>query len=330
MSLQLINLDSLPKSSSPHIWADYIELLCLVNVDRMISKADLLDRIQERKDLGGEIDGDEEEKDLDVEPSLAAVDDKFVRQVEEWFQHLEYRAHVFNEFYPFYQSPDYLFRLREEITKEHLLYFFLLLSSSLRYIKGRKSLLTGCFEVISARALKAALPKGAEVHLFGSSNPIKARTRYKGHLWHKINQLARDIGEKVIVPESEFSKYNVGDKGLDVVGWVPLGDKASGLLLVFGQCACTEDWVKKQHSSHASAWRSTMTFIAPPSNMAFIPFCFRNIDGSWHKARNIYESIVVDRQRLIYLLRDNYHTFILEVPCFEAVEKVLQQQEYLF
>jgi hypothetical protein len=64
--------------------------------------------------------------------------------------------------------------------------------------------------------------------------------------------------------------------------------------------------------------------------MAFIPFCFRNIDGSWHKARNIYESIVVDRQRLIYLLRDNYHRLILEVPCFEAVEKVLQQQESLF
>ena len=103
--------------------------------------------------------------------------------------------------------------------------------------------------------------------------------------------------------EKEYSPNDTGDNGLDVVGWLPINDTARGMLLVFGQCACTaEDWARKQSSSSASHWRETIQFQVPPTNIAFIPFCFRRNTGEWHKNRLIDESLLIDRLRFILLL----------------------------
>ncbi len=40
------------KAARAYVWADYIELLCLANVDRRVSKSDVLDRAWESQDLG--------------------------------------------------------------------------------------------------------------------------------------------------------------------------------------------------------------------------------------------------------------------------------------
>ena len=52
--------------------------------------------------------------------------------------------------------------------------------------------------------------------------------------------------------------------------------KQQDILTILGQCACTEDWVSKQHSSSYAAWNGKLSFTSLPCNMIFIPFCFRD------------------------------------------------------
>jgi hypothetical protein len=60
---------------------------------------------------------------------------------------------------------------------------------------------------------KQCLPETAEVHIFGTSGK-----RYTGNLWQKIQRLAADLYETVIITEDKFSNKNVGDDGLDIIG----------------------------------------------------------------------------------------------------------------
>src|SRR5207237_1120074 len=134
-----------------HLWADYIELLCLFDVDGVFSKEHLADRVQERKDLGGEIedleaeieeayveseeDGDEDGELPDEIPS-AELDDKWESLTTDWFEHLKYRSAIFGEFYPFVLTGEgAVLERRPEITERHKLYVFLLVLSNLKYFR---------------------------------------------------------------------------------------------------------------------------------------------------------------------------------------------------
>lgn len=319
----LTELDRLPRSSEDHAWADYIELLCLVNLDREFSKADLVDRIQERKDLGES--QDDPDDDASVRP--ATIGDRRRQRIDDYFRHLRFRESAFAEFYPFSLTRNRIvLRMYEPLSAKQRFYVFLLLSANLRYVKIHTDAITNCFEVVSGEALKQLLPEGAEVHIFG---PRHGGSRYTGGLWDKINLLAGDLKEIVVALEDEFSSQDTGDGGLDLVGWVPMGDEAPSRLLVFGQCACTPEWESKQYSSSALNWRSYINFTAPPTNIAFIPFCFRRTDGRWHKKRLISETTLIDRQRLLYLLR-NADVIIESHPCHELVQRALEQREPVF
>lgn len=318
----LTQLDRLPSSREDHAWADYIELLCLVNIDREFSKADLGDRIQERKDLG-EVQNDLEDTG-DLLP--AEISDRERRKIDDWFQHLRFRESAFAEFYPFSLTRNRtMLQVRESLSAKQRFYVFLLLCANLRYV-SRVETVTNCFEVVSEEALKRLLPEGSEVHLFG---PRHSGSRYTGTLWTKINRLADDLKEIVVAREDDFSSHDVGDGGLDLVGWVPMGDEVPSRLLVFGQCACTPEWDSKQYTSSVANWSSHINFTAPPANVAFIPFCFRRANGSWHKQRLISDTTLIDRQRLLYLLR-SADPIMESYPCHELVQRALEQRESVF
>lgn len=293
----------------------------MISLDQEFSKADLEDRVHERKDVG------EMQEEIDEEnlPTPERNDNR-TRQVSDWFRHLRYREGVFGESYPFCLADDGdTLYVGESLSVKQKLYIFLLLASNNRYSRRHTNVLTSCFEVVSKEALKKLMPQGAEVHMFGS----KHHGRYTGTLWQKINKLAEDLNERVVAEERNFPPQNTGDGGLDVIGWVPTDDDLPSNLLVFGQCACTSDWVNKQHSSGPAAWMGKIAFKAPPSNVAFIPYFFRSTDGMWHNSDKIHQSVLIDRLRLSRILQDA-PIFNCSLPAFEVVEEVLRQREALF
>jgi|SRR5215213_3669882 len=309
-------LQRLPQQAlfDSHHWVDYLELLCLFGLDKELSKADFLLHYRKRKDIGeapsdenADADEDSPENEstaTDDASSTAEKKDRAELTVDNWFRHLSYRTGAFGNFYPFYLSKDGdVLHLRRPLTLRHRLYLFFLFSANLSYFAQHQPTLTRNFEVLSSEVLKRLFPDYAEVHLFGAGH----KGRYTGNLWTKIEKLAKDLQGKTVVNKSDFSPQDHGDKGLDVVGWVPISDPTPNQLLVFGQCACSpEDWEQKQSSSAASAWSNTISVGSRPNNMAFIPFCLRGPDGSWHKAQNIHETILIDRLRFILLLNDRY------------------------
>ncbi|MBP7997884.1 MAG: hypothetical protein KA314_06190 [Chloroflexi bacterium] len=324
-----MNLDNLPrKNSADHIWVDYIELLCLFNRDGIVTKADVLDRRRDEADFY--VDTEEAEDNWEEMP-VSEVKDVEEREVDDWFRHLSYRQGVFHDFYPFLVGSDGQTCYRHEsLSEKHKFYIFLLLASNLRYFSGRHHSLTRTFEIVSWAALKEFLPASAEVHIFRPVSEMRtSQQRYVGNLWNRMNILATDLRERLRIEQIHLSPNDSGDGGLDIVGWVPTGnDSTGGLLCVFAQCACTNDWVDKQHSSGVQAWGAKLTFTCPPSNMVFIPFCFRNAGGEWFTPHDIHGSILVDRVRLVYFLRENYPIW-MTFSAYQFIEEQLRRNEAL-
>ena len=178
--------DSYPRSLTPlpsppwvhHFhWADYVELLCLVNPDVMVTKADVLGRVRERQaDLG---EGGTEVESIE---DAAELHDKWEERVDTWFQHLDYRQGSFGDAYPFEfssSSSGNVLRLRDSLTPDQELYLTLLYSANLWSVSSWKNTFADSFEVISLWALKQHLPNTASVLLFGSNslNACRSRTR---------------------------------------------------------------------------------------------------------------------------------------------------------
>lgn len=323
-----IDLTRLPKKNQDvHIWVDYVELLCLFNIDGIVTKAEVVDRLQENEYL---LDSaDEDTVGFADDATVSETKDKEETQIDDWFLHLSYRTGALDTFYPFILSKngDSL-ALVNDLTLKHKLYIFLLAASNLRYFPKYVYKITNAFERMSLVALKEMLPHSAQVHLFRPSGDVVNR-HYQGNVWSRINNLAEDLRERVLVNEDHFSPSNSGDEGLDLVGWVPVGDETTGgMLSIFGQCACTEEWVTKQHSSSMDSWRSKITFTSPAANMIFIPFCFRTATGEWCQPKDIHQSILIDRVRLAYFLSDEYVT-LQQLPVFEVIEEFLTIKESL-
>ena len=186
--------------------------------------------------------------------------------------------------------------------------------------------MTASFEVIGVEALRKLLPAGAEVHVFGASSLRTGRFGKSQH-WDNLLELEKALRGELRVTKDDFPKRNPGDGGLDLVGWLPIGDHAKGMLVIFGQCACTEIWDQKQYSSGSDHWGSIMTLSTAPRNVVFIPLCTRKTDGHWHRPQDhSLSTLVVDRFRLLHLLRDQGANLI-SLPAFAVVEGFLGKKE---
>lgn len=294
------SLETLPRTGIRHSWADYVELLCLFNIDREMSKDVLVDRFKEGQDTGDSLD---DETDDDEDAAVAAepetdepADEKLDAKAEDLFRHLKYRESAFGRKYPFAVDMDHRRITLERTTGPSRLYLFLLLASNLRYFNSLTHRLTTDFETVSRIALGRMLPKVAKVYLFHGAG---RSGRYKGHLFTKLALLAGDLYETMTVEEDDFEDGDVGDGGLDLIGWVPMPDNSPGLLLCLAQCACTDKWVKKQRETMAI--NEVMTVKGNPARLTFIPFCFRKPNGEWFSKHKV-ETVVLDRLRLLHLL----------------------------
>ena len=307
-----------------HHWADYLELLCMVNMDGVVSKNDFIDRI---RNLAGKNSDDNEEGEKDERATKYS--EKFERYANDYFQVIEYRHNAFKAYYPFKLSEDSeRIELIENITNQHRFYFFLLYCSTLGYCDSYSNKLTSLFELVSVRVMKNILPSQAECFFFGSSNieDLQSASNFYDRLAELVNTLGEHISSH-LSPES-LSKYHKGDGGLDIYGFVRLGDTLRHFPIYFAQCACTPEWLSKQNSSKRGRWNNFMTFAVTPLNIIFIPFSFRSANGEWHEQYKIEDSILMDRQRLIY----NFDYCIDEfsqMPLFEIIDEILDCKEEL-
>lgn len=318
-------------------WADYIELLCIANLDGELSCKDIVDRLTERNDLEVVIPnndgGDIIEVDNEMGSRNAENVDKLDNEVNDLFQLLKVRSTFYGKAYPFIIQGNEIRKKKGKFTKQQKLYIYLLLCANLYlfdFDRRLKGILANCFEVICFSALKKILPTHATTHLFGS-NPLNKEGRYGIHLsfWEKINLLADDICAK-LHPEMDKRNYPVthrGDDGLDIVAWISTGEQNSNSLLFLAQCACSpEEWKKKQSESSYDAWSNKIIFTTYTNNVMFIPFCFRGADGNWFRVGDIWKSFLLDRKRIIFYLENEYREFDI-LPAASIVEKILTVKE---
>ncbi|WP_316771355.1 hypothetical protein [Pedobacter frigiditerrae] len=306
-----------------HHWADFLEIICLFNKDNIVSQNDLIDRLTPLRDL-------EDGEDF-KEKSNSKRNEKNSQLAEDVFSLISYRQGVFKENYPFRVSEDLKSISRvANVSDSHKLYLSLLFSSSLSIFSDFTNKLTSSFERLSLEALKKILPKNGKAFLFGSSN-VESMEEGKvsnARLFEKLTKLANDIKEQVRVKEEELSDLNRGDGGLDLYAWIDLGDDNKNFPIYFCQCACTPNWVEKQHSSKYDSWDYMISLAIYPLNLIFVPYSIRKANGMWHDAFDIKKSVMMDRQRLIHILKDEDISF-QNFDSYEIVNKLILQKESL-
>jgi len=327
-----------PKEKKAYLVADYIEWLCLCSRDGAISMAEAIARVYRPQTDEAEDWDEEEGYSEDVEeqgdiadediaeeeiPSGSEINDKQRVAGADWFGLLKYRQAAFHDFYPFRVEGQSLSRM-STLTNKHLLYLYLLLCSNLRFVTNGTNAITSDFERLCEEALKAYLPQFV-VHHFGKSGV--SRGDYPGDLCAAIRKLADNLREKAIVCEEDFGGKSTGDGGVDLVAWrCPIeGERLSGRLICFAQCACSRhEWRHKQAESHPINWKNRIQFDHDPANLMFIPFCFRRNDGSWFARDYIQDSILMDRLRICHLLEE---ADIPSLGSFAFVERAAAFQE---
>jgi hypothetical protein len=286
-----INLKSIPKLSDKNAFTDYLEIRCLLKSDGLITLGDTVDLLFD-DDLG---EFKEETNDKNEQ------EDKREQNIREIFNFTISRQNIYSDYYPFTAGAKNTLSVKPNLTKKHFLYISLLLSSNLAYVRPSIHIITHSFENLSFRLFQLLFPKKSETYLFGAGG----NSIFKGTLYKKIQILTEKLNLKTTpyFTEEEFDKNNVGDGGLDLVGWYRFSDKSEGTLMIFGQCACGENWIDKELESHPIRWSNWIAFLNTPANILFTPRHYRKTDGSWLKKTSMRDTIVLDRLRIIDLSR---------------------------
>lgn len=317
------SLTSLPKASlnlEKNVWADFIELLCLTNVDREISLSDIQYRISEEEPEAPERGHDETGEQEDV----------LYRKILDIYSHLENRALLLGDAYPFtFVDEDTICVSLERLSSEKLFYLFLLYCSNLSFFeKTSQHLLTREFELISKYILQQIFPS-FHVEVFGTaSNPDD--TFYGGKLIERFEKLAKCLHTEVKLRTKENPRYHntAGDGGLDLVGFIQLEDDEAGspfIPLCFAQCACSVDkWKDKQGSIKFDAWNQRLEQLSHYCEFIFVPFSLRGSDGKWCNADIDHMVVIpIDRIRFLHIVKNvgNDILFFEESDAYKVIQE---------
>lgn len=301
-----------------HSYADYVELVAMITND-YVSKRDIIDRL---KNSGVRFQLEEEKFDGEFGQIDSEIDDVEEGWIVNIFEYLKERSGNFGSNYPFLVDKSGIKLIDEDFNDSQYLYVYLLLSSSLNFFETLKHELTSEFEKISEEALKSYLPQ-AKVYRFGAS-PC-----FKGSVRDKIKNLGSQINLKVRQRILEqVSKYNSKEEGLDVVGWLPFKDHNPNTIIIFGQCACGQNWLNKQNESRRYD-RFFEPYILPFVHALFVPHDFKNVNGRFNFDKDINnQTLVFERRRILELLGDfsldeTFDSKLIVDKCLEYVEDVV-------
>lgn len=301
----VIRVDGKPRDEDTHTWSDYLELLALINLDRVCGHEFALDRLSDSPEDDSLADDDDDEYD---EPDERAQEDTFslkrsrarekasIRLVDA-FSLCQWRSAAYGHRYPYEVNlSSREIRLRDELTEAHYSYLFLLLCGNQPFIKKEKNALTDGFEKFCAFVFSQVVPQGSEVHVYGKA----AVTRYKGNKLEKLKALCADLRGRLIANPQAFRKGDNGDSGIDIVAWHGLNDEAMNIPVSLAQCACSrEDWVKKQAEILPDFFANHMTTNPPWVPFMFIPICFRSASGTWAYSGEVKNVVLMDRLRIL-------------------------------
>lgn len=287
--IEFKNLERTPSFArdKTHYYCDYIELIALCSDYDGLSNSDVYDRYLE--------DGKIEDIGSD---EGAASNERWVSLIDNWFSELKARLVAYGDYYPFYFNGS-RFAFKEELTDKHLMYIGFLLCSSLKYIE-KKSLFSSAFEFASLCAMKAYLPKIAEVHTFGVSS--KNTGRYVGSLEKKIRLLSQDTRYPISSRPNVFRNGDNGDAGIDIISWLPFYEDINldKKLLLVGQSASTVEWAQKQHS--VDRINSYLDIETKVLSVLFVPFDMRDYERNINEWTLVTTDILFDRLRMLKLI----------------------------
>jgi hypothetical protein len=302
--MQLLKTEPFPefsKNLSKNRWADFLEILCLVNHDKEISLNDIITNFVQENLLEA-IDGDETHSEKSVNLRLGFL---------EIFQYVASRQKFLNEYFPFENIDEDTIRV-SEFDENKLLYIYLLFSSntSLFIDKTIPPLLTTAFERISLSFMNILYPNFKN-ELFGTANQA-GDFFHGGTLLEKLTKLSlclnTTLTSKTI--NDPHNKSTGGDKGLDIVSFYDPDTetyKASYIPVCMGQCSCSyDDWKIKQFSISYDTWKNRLADLPHFHMYMFFPFSLRGINGTW--ADGEYpeaQAIIIDRFRLFSILKQN-------------------------
>lgn len=290
--------------SELNYFADVAELIALTSKSE-ITIGELLDRFSE---CGL------------IKKGESQLNDSNESWVKEIFGLLYLRWKTYDEKYPFdFDESERFISLKTMLSNTHKLYIQLLLSANLPFFSEIQTVLTTDFENVSYYSLKSYLSKTDNIKKFGK------KTEYSGlNAIDKIKKLASDIKIDFSADDLEqVNKYNSNEKGLDVVAWFPFDDSWGNLLVVLGQCACTNrDWYKKRQDAIPYEYFFKFKGIKP-IHALFIPHSLTKAKLFFNSI-HINDTLLFERKRLIDNFDENNYK---NLESNEVVSKVISFQE---
>lgn len=283
--LMFRDIDVTPSSTNIIFWADYIELRALLEEDRNFVKADFEKVLGENRDSAS----------------------------EKWRDALNLalaRVAYFGDAYPFKIPEDEsdIIILKQDLDDAAKSYLSLLLFSSLKYIE--KTYVNGLareFEILSSRAFLSCMPSGSIVKA-NWAQPGVDDNCYRGTLPEKLRAIANDIRCSTDggIVDADYDARDSGDGGIDLVAWHAMYDKREGIPIAMGQCSCSKtEWKLKQVEAIYYKHQQVLPVAHAWANYYFCPLDLRKTEATWHFGRDIGGAIIIDRFRLISIMRNS-------------------------
>ncbi len=279
---------SMWKKYDSNIWTDFIELICLR--DGVVSDSDILDMWYEGDVNNDYQRGEDEHLDCSI---------KLQGEIDDYFKLLKYREEHCKSFYPFEITGKNVLQMRENPSKETVVYLYLLFCSSISLMKKADSdFFSNDFEVFCSSAFGSLFPSGAQVELFG---PRNKEGKYHGVLAKRIKILGETIGLDSLVDNSrKYQSIPGGDSGLDILSYLKI-DNAENVPFAFGQITCNySDWIDKQKSVLKDNWDNKLKYIVQYPAYMLIPFAYHDSLDRFSEPEEI-KTFLIDRIRFIKL-----------------------------
>ncbi len=249
--------------TTPSTLADWVEIRLLLTGTKALSKAQLVDILQEDRPLEDleAYDRAVEDSDLDESESDGPTEhgspDPAEVLAEDTFGVIESRLQIVGNGYPFDVTNIQVVRARDRP-----IYRFLCALEA-RHLSGtRRGLHKGArlFELVSAVAMSN--------YLGGEARAIGFPRRDESGFRKAVNSLVREMRENLSVPLSSIPG-SIKDLGVDVAAWKPL-DAAPGNAVILCQCATGGNWQTK--GVGIEAWSKAVRHAVTPTRAVTVPF----------------------------------------------------------
>lgn len=302
----------------PHLIADLVELLLAVKYEGQtrLHHADV-------SAILANADRSSEELDLEESDQQSSQDDI---ALEDTWEHLEYRAARLGSAYPFKIDGDFI-EIRDTFSAEQRVYLFLLTCSRLRSFNNNfRSIWATAFSELCVFVMRALMPPNAIIRVF-DANSNDRKNYYGTDLREALVKLGEDLCAHHIMVDTCKKQSSSGDAQLDIVGVIPFDDAAKGVFAILGQCAAQEkNWPSKRMEAHPANLSGFFNLLPTPSNVCFIPVCYRASNGEWVNEAKATGCLLVDRIRIMSSLTSiNACVQITNEPWFSHFETNLPQ-----